>query len=213
MQCNYLSMFFLYRLNKIQQTLHIYVFIFNTQWNELYVPCSLHGQNSECVIEMTILSCLRGFQYIHLMHCNPIACVAAQARHEPRMQNDSGSIPDRGFTNIYSASGAQEVLICEGRGLNGQSIRSTISDAIVRNWFWASATRSFPFGLLQQHYWKQLIIDSHKQWYSRFTTEGLLNLEDFTIFLPNKVNIKTRCDPLPKVNDLPLTSAKISIHI
>ena len=38
------------------------------------------------------------------------------------MQNDSGSIPDRGFTNIYSASGAQEVLNCAGRGLTANQL-------------------------------------------------------------------------------------------
>ena len=67
---------------------------------------------------MTILSWLRGVEYIHFMYCNPIACVAAYARLVPHMQNDSGSIPDRGFINIYSASGAQGVLLYEGRGFS-----------------------------------------------------------------------------------------------
>ena len=40
----------------------------------------------------------------------------------PRMLNDSGSIPDRGFKNTYSASGVQEVLICEGRGLTANQL-------------------------------------------------------------------------------------------
>ena len=38
------------------------------------------------------------------------------------MQNDSGSIPDRGFTNIYSASGPQQGLLCEGRGLTANQL-------------------------------------------------------------------------------------------
>ena len=38
------------------------------------------------------------------------------------MQNDSGLIRDRGFTNIYSASGAELLLISEWRGLTANQL-------------------------------------------------------------------------------------------
>ena len=38
------------------------------------------------------------------------------------MQNDSGSIPFRGFTDIYSASNPQEVLNCAGVGLTANQL-------------------------------------------------------------------------------------------
>ena len=49
-----------------------------------------------------------------------------------------------------------------------QSIWSTVSHAIVRNWLWSTATRSFPLGYFS-NYCKQLIIDP-KFGGSRFST-------------------------------------------
>ena len=48
---------------------------------------------------------------------------------------------------LHYASWAQDVLPCEGwGGGNGQSIGSTVSDAIV--WLWSTANGSSPFGYL-----------------------------------------------------------------
>ena len=63
-----------------------------------------------------------------------------------------------------------------------QLIESTVYDAIVRSWFWLTATTSWPFGLLQLNYCKQLKIDRQRPWYSRFVAVGLLAIEHFTLF-------------------------------
>ena len=68
----------------------------------------------------------------------------------------------------------------EGGGCD-QSIGSTVSDAIVRSWLWSTATTSSPLGQFSNYY-KQLIIDPTFCG-SRFSTGGLLVIEDFT-FLP-----------------------------
>ena len=49
------------------------------------------------------------------------------------------SSPAEVCTHLYYASGAQGVL-CD------HPIGSTVSDAIVRTWFWFTATRSSPLG-------------------------------------------------------------------
>ena len=46
-------------------------------------------------------------------------------------------------TDLYCARRAQGVLPMRV-GVNGQSIRSTISEVIVRSWLWSIATRSCP---------------------------------------------------------------------
>ena len=43
------------------------------------------------------------------------------------------------LTDLYCAQGAQGVLPIRVGG-NGQSIRSTVSDAFVRSWLWSTAT-------------------------------------------------------------------------
>ena len=58
-----------------------------------------------------------------------------------------------------------------------QSIRSTVSDAIVRSWLWLTATRSSPLGDFG-NYCKYLIIKPTLCG-SRFYTGRLLAIDDF----------------------------------
>ena len=68
----------------------------------------------------------------------------------------------------------------EGGGCD-QSIRSTVSDVIVRSWLLSTATRSSPLGYLSNY--SKLIIDPTFCG-SRFSTGRLLAIEDFT-FIDN----------------------------
>ena len=89
-------------------------------------------------------------EYIfHLLLCGVVPRVAAQARWLLRKLNVAGSIPSRGYTDLYYERGAQGVrpmrVGCD------QSIGSNVSDAIVRSWLWSAAGRkTFLIGLLLQ---------------------------------------------------------------
>ena len=50
-----------------------------------------------------------------------------------------------GCTDLYYARGGSGGTAHDGGGCD-QSIGSTVSDAIVRSWFWLTATRSSLFG-------------------------------------------------------------------
>ena len=65
----------------------------------------------------------------------------------PRTLKVAASIPGRGCTDLYCARGAHEKLRMRV-GDYGQSIGSTVSDAIVRSWLWSTTTRVCPFGYL-----------------------------------------------------------------
>ena len=66
-----------------------------------------------------------------------------------------------------------------------QSIRSTVSDAMVRSWLWSTATRSSPLG-----YFSKLlqVVDNDPTFCgSRFSTGMLLAIQDFTFTFMKKV--------------------------
>ena len=68
-----------------------------------------------------------------------------------------------------------------GGGCCNQLIGPTVSDAIVHSWLWLTATRSSPLGYFSRLL--QVVIIDPTFCDSRFSTEWLLAIEDFTFFL------------------------------
>ena len=99
--------------------------------------------------------------------------------NQPRMLKVARSTPGTCCTDLYCWRWSQGLLLMRV-GINGHSIRSTISDAIVRSWLWSTATRSCPLC-----YFSSITATS---WYltrltcsgSRFSSEGLLAKWDLT---------------------------------
>ena len=71
-------------------------------------------------------------------------------------------------------------------GINGQSIGSIVSDAIIRSWLWSTATESYPWFTSVA----LLLVDNCPTSVVRFSTGGLLAIEDFTFNSVGFINHK-----------------------
>ena len=87
------------------------------------------------------------------------------------------SIPGSGCTDLYCASGALEILLCKGWGVTESQLDLPF-DFIVRSWLWSTATRSSP--LPTSVVWVQAVDNYSTNCGSRFSTDGLMAIEDFT---------------------------------
>ena len=140
-----------------------------TNYHELYLSARGTG------ITMAL------FNYIHTLSGR----IVMAASHAERCSFDSQQRLHR-FILCTRRSG---VLPMRVGGCN-QSIRSTVSYAIVRIWLWSTATSSSPLGYFSMLLQVWLIIDPTFSG-SWFSTGRLLAIEDFTFYSWLNINTPT----------------------